>query len=77
MTINKTIMPLNVKNLSYQIGNKKLIQDIEFSLVSGKKTVLLGPNGAGKSLTLRLCNGLLQPTSGSINWGMPKTAEFS
>ena len=23
MTINKTIMPLNVKNLSYQIGNKK------------------------------------------------------
>ena len=56
MTINKTIMPLNVKNLSYQIGNKKLIQDIEFSLVSGKKTVLLGPNGAGKSLTLRLCN---------------------
>jgi len=77
MTINKTIMPLNVKNLSYQIGNKKLIQDIEFSLVSGKKTVLLGPNGAGKSLTLRLCNGLLQPTSGSINWGIPEIKNLS
>ena len=69
MAKNETIMPLKIKKLGYQVGNKKLIKDMNFSLVSGKKTVLLGPNGAGKSLTLRLCNGLLEPTNGSINWG--------
>ena len=71
MTKQETILPLEVKKLGYQVGNKNLIQDLNFSLVSGKKTVLLGPHGAGKSLTLRLCHGLLKPTNGSINWGNP------
>ena len=66
MTINKTIMPLNVKNPSYQIGNKKLTQDIEFSLVSAKKTVLLGPNGAGKSTTMNIISCILSASSGSV-----------
>ncbi|HYQ90611.1 MAG TPA: ATP-binding cassette domain-containing protein [Candidatus Competibacteraceae bacterium] len=30
--------------------------------------VVLGPNGAGKSLLLRLCDGLLTPTSGTLDW---------
>jgi tungstate transport system ATP-binding protein len=34
----------------------------------GPRTVILGPNGSGKSVLMRLCHGLLAPTSGRIVW---------
>ena len=37
-------------------------------ITEGPRTVILGPNGAGKSVLMRLCHGLLRPTSGSISW---------
>lgn len=64
-----SILPLDVRNLVYAPKGKALINDISFTLHSGPKTVILGTNGAGKSLTLRLCHGLLKPTSGTVNWG--------
>ena len=37
-------------------------------ITEGPRTVILGPNGAGKSVLMRLCHGLLAPTSGTIAW---------
>jgi tungstate transport system ATP-binding protein len=37
----------------------------------------MGPNGAGKSLTLRLCHGLLAPTSGAVRWASPQAGRRS
>ena len=43
---------------------------------AGPRTVILGPNGAGKSVLMRLCHGLLTPTSGRIVWrGTPRRAQ--
>src|SRR5262245_40249072 len=39
---------------------------------AGPRTGILGPNGAGKSVLLRLCHGLLVPTSGTIAWNAPE-----
>jgi tungstate transport system ATP-binding protein len=39
-----------------------------FEIEAGPRTVILGPNGAGKSVLMRLCHGLLAPTSGKIVW---------
>ena len=44
------------------------MDNVCFTLDGAARTVVLGPNGAGKSILLRLCNGLLQPTSGTIAW---------
>jgi len=63
-----TILPLEVRNLCLEIGGSRLLDDLNFTLADGVRSVILGPNGAGKSLVLRLCHGLAAPTSGSISW---------
>ena len=55
------------QNLTKQYGKDvRALDDVSFSLDSGRIVVLLGPNGSGKTTLLKLANGLLQPTSGEI-----------
>jgi tungstate transport system ATP-binding protein len=63
-----SILPLSVENLALAVEGKMLIDSISFTLPRGGITAMLGPNGAGKSLTLRLCHGLIAPTSGKVHW---------
>ena len=57
---------IEVKDLSLEIGSKKILSDISFSLEKGSFTAICGRNGAGKSQLLRILKGLRKPTSGSI-----------
>ena len=67
------LLPLDIVDVSYDIGGKRLLDGINLRLEAGRRTVLLGPNGAGKSLLLRLCHGLLRPTTGTIRFSAPDT----
>jgi tungstate transport system ATP-binding protein len=62
------VLPLALQNVSYVIGGRTIIDDLSFEIGAGPRTVILGPNGAGKSVLMRLCHGLLRPTSGRIAW---------
>ena len=50
---------------SYQKGTNAL-DNIELHIGFGRIVGLLGPNGSGKTTLIKLANGLLQPTAGSI-----------
>ena len=50
---------------SYQKGTNAL-DGIELHIGFGRIVGLLGPNGSGKTTLIKLANGLLQPTAGSI-----------
>jgi tungstate transport system ATP-binding protein len=54
--------------VSFVAHGRRILHDISAEIVAGPRTVILGPNGAGKSVLMRLCHGLLQPTSGTIRW---------
>ncbi|QCK87539.1 ATP-binding cassette domain-containing protein [Phreatobacter aquaticus] len=71
MRDTRSILPLHVSALGFHAGGKDLLSAISFDLPSGGITAVIGPNGAGKSLLLRLCHGLLTPSSGSVTWGSP------
>lgn len=60
--------PLQLHGLGFSAGQTQLLSDVSLTIEAGKRLVILGPNGAGKSLLLRLCHGLLTPTSGHMTW---------
>lgn len=49
---------LEVKNVTKQIGNNLIIDDVSFSLEKGKIYGLVGANGSGKSTLLKMILGL-------------------
>ena len=63
------IFPLNIKNLNYMSKDKKILKDINFITEEKKITVIAGNNGSGKSTLLKILHGIIQHTSGTINWG--------
>jgi tungstate transport system ATP-binding protein len=63
-----SLLPLTLDRVSFEAGGRRIIDDVSLAIDPGSRTVVLGPNGAGKSVLLRLCHGLLAPTSGRITW---------
>ena len=62
------MLPLILEDVSYAARGRTLIDSVSCEFTPGPRTVILGPNGAGKSVLMRLCHGLLTPTSGRIVW---------
>lgn len=57
---------LRCESLTKRYGNVLAINNISFSLDSGKIVGLLGPNGSGKTTLIKIINGLLTPNSGTL-----------
>jgi tungstate transport system ATP-binding protein len=62
------VLPLILKDVSFVAGGRAIIDRVSCELAPGPRTVILGPNGSGKSVLMRLCHGLLRPTSGHVEW---------
>jgi tungstate transport system ATP-binding protein len=62
------MLPLVLDQVSFRVNGRTIIDRVSIDIGAGPRTVILGPNGAGKSVLMRLCHGLLTPTSGSIVW---------
>lgn len=60
-----SLIEISGLNKGYGAG-KKIFNNLDFSLESGKIIGLLGPNGSGKTTLIKLLSGLLSPESGSI-----------
>ncbi|MBQ7798857.1 MAG: ABC transporter ATP-binding protein, partial [Oscillospiraceae bacterium] len=57
---------LRCNALTKKYGNLTAVNNLTLSIESGKIVGLLGPNGSGKTTLIKMINGLLQPTSGSL-----------
>jgi len=68
MSAPASILPLRIEGLGYAVGAQRLLAFVDLTVHAGRRLVILGPNGAGKSLLLRLCHGLIPPSTGRILW---------
>lgn len=57
---------LECKALSKRFGATQALESVELELEGGHIVGLLGPNGSGKTTLIKLCNGLLTPTDGTV-----------
>ncbi|MEM7196249.1 MAG: ABC transporter ATP-binding protein [Pseudomonadota bacterium] len=57
---------LTVSDVSIDLGESEIVQDISFSLQTGEIGCLLGPSGCGKTTLLRSIAGFEQPRKGTI-----------
>ncbi len=57
---------LQCTGLCKSFGKNPVLQNVDLSVESGRIVGLLGPNGSGKTTLIKLANGLLTPTAGSI-----------
>ncbi|MGO4453412.1 ABC transporter ATP-binding protein [Arthrobacter sp. RAF14] len=56
---------IEFNGFSKRFGTTRAVEDLSFTVPTGKIVGLLGPNGAGKSTALRGLVGLLRPSAGS------------
>ncbi len=59
---------IEVKSIAKTIKKTQILHDISLVIKSGETVGLLGPNGAGKTTSFYIICGLVQPTSGVIEF---------
>jgi osmoprotectant transport system ATP-binding protein len=54
------------RNLSYKMGDRTILADINLQVTAGETVVLLGRSGSGKTTLLKTVNRIVEPTGGQI-----------
>ena len=57
---------VDFQGVSIAFDQKTVLDDISFTVARGETRIILGPAGGGKSVLMKLANGLLRPSSGTI-----------
>ena len=67
--INDDVGEIAIKNLSFQYGERKIIDDLSLSIKKGEKIAFVGESGSGKSTLIKILLGLLKYNQGKVRLG--------
>lgn len=59
---------LQLSGVGYRIGERQVLNDINFSIAPGEFKLITGPSGCGKSTLLKIIASLLSPSAGTIQF---------
>ncbi len=59
-----------VKEFETDVGTRRILDGINFTVRPGERMAILGRNGAGKSTLIKILSGIMDPTTGYIDLGM-------
>jgi len=57
---------LGISNLTFDYGNRTILDNISLEMEGGTFIAILGVNGSGKSTLLKNLNGILRPRTGAV-----------
>jgi len=58
---------LSVNDITMRFGGRILFEDVTCSFMEGRRYAITGPNGAGKTTMMKILEGELEPTKGSVS----------
>ncbi len=67
---------LELAEVAVRYGEKFALKDVSLAIKPKTKTAIIGPTAAGKTQLLYLLTGLIEPTSGRIQYGGKALAEY-
>jgi ABC transport system ATP-binding/permease protein len=65
-TERQTKRLVEFEDVSVELGERRIVDGLNFLITAGMRVGLVGPNGSGKTTLLRLLMGELQPASGVL-----------
>ena len=65
-TDRQTKRLVEMEGVSVVLGDRKIVENLNFLITSGMRVGLVGPNGSGKTTLLRLLTGELLPAAGKL-----------
>jgi phospholipid/cholesterol/gamma-HCH transport system ATP-binding protein len=68
MTNSDTTALVECRNLSFGYGDRRILDDLSFTVPRGKVTALMGASGGGKTTVLRLIGGQVRAREGSLTF---------
>lgn len=68
---------VELRNLSFGYGERKILDDISLTIPRGKVTALMGASGGGKTTVLRLIGGQCKPQQGELLFDGQNLAAFN
>ena len=57
---------IETRNLSVELGQRMVLENVDMRLERGEIVTIIGPNGSGKSTLLRTLIGAVKPASGQV-----------
>jgi ABC-2 type transport system ATP-binding protein len=63
------MLSLHAHRLSKHFSGVRVVKNVDFTIHPGEVVGYLGPNGSGKTTTARMLAGLLEPSSGHVEYG--------
>ncbi|RAP38482.1 ABC-F family ATPase [Legionella quinlivanii] len=67
---------INVENIHKTFGEKKVLNQVDFSLYRNDKCAIIGPNGIGKSTLLKILLNELSADNGRFEWSETVTVGY-
>lgn len=67
---------IEVKNLNYQVGQQKILKNINLKVPRDAYITFIGPSGSGKSTLMRIIASMLNATSGEVLFNGKNQSEY-
>lgn len=62
----RIVPAIEFRNVTLSFGERKVLDNLSFTVMRGETKIILGGSGTGKSTTIKLLLGLLKPDEGQV-----------
>ncbi|MBO0456420.1 ABC transporter ATP-binding protein [Enterococcus hulanensis] len=68
---------IEFKDVSKEFEGNVVLKDLNISVKKGEIFVLVGPSGSGKTTSLKMINGLVEPTNGNLYFKNKRIKDYN